>query len=352
MVDIAAEMTTAGSSLLVLVCFAVTTTWCMEEHIVMERAQMEDQESSATGYAYSSDNGGPTSYVHFADGSGEMAHVEVPYVEGYLPSYEYQYLPVVDDSSMHYVPQLHQDSHYNTYGIPSVYSEIDQNKIKYGYGKFGLDDSASFEKGSGEKHDSEDYASHGEKGASGYKHLEGWDKGKKGQHEEEDHKGWYGAKGGEKKGHHDLAERWGSNEESAKSDKGGQFKEAKGHKKGSKTSGYHKVYSKDEFKKDHEFYDKADKKGHFDKYGSHDAGHESKEGGFKKGGSHDSGYHVDEQGKDGHYDKGHHDEKDKGFKGEHGGNQFHKNYEEFVKKAGEHNNKEHEYKEDKGSKWY
>lgn len=343
-------MTTAGRLLVVFLCYAAYAE-CMEEHIVMERAQMEDQESSATGYAYSSDNGGPTSYMHFADGSGEIAHVEIPYAEGYLPSYEYHHLPVVD-ASMHYVPQLHQDSHYNTYGIPSVYSEIDLNKIKYGYGNYGYDDGSSeYEKGSGEKHDSEDHSSHGEKGASGYQHLEGWDKGRKGEHSEEDHKGWYDKHGGEKKGHHDAAEQWGSHEESGKSDKGESFKEAKGHKKGSKTSGYHKVYSKDEFKKDHEFYDKADRKGHFDKYGSHDASHENKEGGFKKGESHDSGYQVDENAKGGHYDKGHHDEQDKGFKGEHGGNQFHKNYEDFVKKAGEHNSKEHGYKEDQGSKW-
>lgn len=332
--------------LAVLVCFTCYAV-CMEEHVFMEHAKMEDQASSATGYAYSSDSDHPMSYTHYSDITSDMEHVENPYAQEILPPYEYHYIPVVD-SSMHYVPEKYLDSHYSSYGYPSAYSEIDYNRIKYGFGKHFGD---NFEESHDSKYGSEDHSSQGNKGGSGYNKLFGWDTGKKGEYEKGDHKGWYGEKGGKKQGHHELGEKWSAKEAAGKANKGESFKEAKGHKKGEKTSGYHKVYAKDEFTKDHDFYDKADHKGHFDKYGSFDAKHEDKESDFKKGGKHQSGYEADEQGKKGYYDKGAHDEHELSYEGDHAENDFHKNYEEFVKKAGEHDDKHYDYDSHKGGKW-
>lgn len=328
----------------VVACTALAR--CMEEHVVMEKSSMEDQASSATGYAYSSDSGGPMSYMHFSNGAGDMEHIEIPYAQEILPPYEYHYIPVTDHS-MHYIPQLHKESP-SSYGVPSAYSEVDYNRIKYGFDKHGLFD--DYEGSSGDKYKHEDHSSFGEKGDKGYKHVHDWDKEKKAEHEKEKHKGWYGAEGANKHGHHEHDEKWSSKDAEGYSNKGESFKEGKGHKKGVKTTGYHKVYRKDEFKKDHDFYDKADHKGHFDKYGSFDAKHEDKEGAYQKGSHEESGYHKDEQGKKGYYDKGAHEEKDKEHKKELSEEEFHKNYDDFVKKAGERDKKHYEYSDGSGGK--
>lgn len=329
-----------GLTVVLLLCLAAAAT-CMEK-MVMQRARMEDQESSATGYAYSS---GSPSYMHYADASGGMVDVEVPYAFDYLPPYEYQHLPVVD-SSMHYVPQLHEDSHYHHYGYPSSQNIIEHNKVKYGFDK-----PWNFGENEGSKHENEHHESHGEKGDKGFKKLLGWDQANKGYSDKENHKGWYGVEGGNKKGHHDAEEHWQAKEAEGKAEKGEKFKEEKGQKKGAKTSGYHKVYRKDEFKKDHEFYDHADKKGYFNKYANFDAKHSKDQGAYEKGGHQKYGYHADEQGKKGFHDKGRHEDADHAHKAEHGGSNFHKNYEEFVKKAGEANAKKYEYNDGNGAKW-
>lgn len=57
---------------------------------------------------------------------------------------------------------------------------------------------------------------------------------------------------------------------------GGKFKEQKLHKRGIKTTGYHNVFHKDEYKKVHTFYDDADHRGNFKKFGSEYENNESK----------------------------------------------------------------------------
>lgn len=305
----------------------------------MERARMEDQESSATGYTYSS---GSPDYVKTAEA---LVNAEVPHAFGYPRSYEYQHLPIVD-SSLHYVPKLHEDLHYSSYGYPSAMSVIEQNRIKYGFNK-----PWKFGGSEGSKHENEHHQSQGEKGDKGFKKALGWDKGSKGHNEKANQKGWYGVGGGDKKGHHDEEQHWQAKAVEGKAEQGGQFKEQKGHKKGEKTSGYHKVYKKDEFKKDHEFYDHADRKGHFNKYGNYDTNHFNDEGGYEKGGHEKYGYHADEHGNKGKYDKGKYDNADRGHKAQRGGNNFYKNYEELVKKAGQADAKKYEYNDGNGAKW-
>lgn len=307
---------------------------------------MEDQEKSATGYSYSS--GSPVSpvYTHYTDTTAGLENAKVPYTFDYLP-YKYLYLPIVD-SSLHYVPKLHEDAqHYKNYGHPSSLDIIEQNKIKYGYKKpwyFGGKE--------GSQHENERHASQGEKGKKGFKQLFGWDEASKGEHNNAKQKGWYGVAGGDKKGHHDEAQHWQANAEEGKSEKGGKFKEANGHKKGEKTSGYHKVYRKDEYKKDHDFYDHADKKGHFDKYGNYDTNHNSDQGGYQKGGHEQYGYHGDNHGNKGYYNKGHYNGEDKGHQAAQGESNFHKNYEEIAKKSGHADTNQYGYNNDgNAAKW-
>lgn len=324
-----------GLGVVLLLCTA-GVAMCMEK-MVMERARMEDQESSATGYTYSS---GSPQYA-------KAIKVEVPYAFGYVPvpsSYQYQFLPVVDDT-LHYVPKVHEDAQFSAYGYPSAMDEIEANKKKYGYGKPWKYGSEGFKK------ESENKASQGEKGDKGYKKVLGWDKGSKGHVDKELQKGWYGAGGGNKQGHYDEGQYWLAKEEEGKGEKGGKFKAAKGHKKGAKTNGYHKVYNKDEYKKDHEFYDHADKKGFFNKYGNFDQNHSKGESGFEKGGHENYGHYADGKGKKGYYNKGHYDGEDKGHKAARGSENFHKNYEEYKKKAAHRDGNKFAYTDANGVKW-
>lgn len=78
---------------------------------------------------------------------------------------------------------------------------------------------------------------------------------------------------------------------------GGKNGHKKYHKKGSKTTGFHHKGHKDDFHKEHKFYDSEEKKGDHKKYGSEHEFHESKKGEHKKGEKHDSGYDEGHKGK-------------------------------------------------------
>lgn len=78
---------------------------------------------------------------------------------------------------------------------------------------------------------------------------------------------------------------------------GGKNGHKKYHKKGSKTTGFHHKGHKDDFHKEHKFYDSEEKKGDHKKYGSEHEYHESKKGEHKKGEKHDSGFDEGHKGK-------------------------------------------------------
>lgn len=297
---------------------------------------MEDQESQATGYSYSS--GSPT-YLSNKD-------IQLPNTYDYFQPYEYHYLPVVD-TSMHYVPKLQDDPHFKVYGSASPYTAIQLSKQKYGYGK-----PHDYVASEGKKHENEVHASHGQKDDKGFKNAHTWDKANKGVQGKENNKGWYNVAGGKKTVHHDEGDHYKTKEEEGKSEKGGSFKEAKGHNKGAKTNGFHKVYLKDEYKKDHEFYDDADRKGYYNKYGDFNTNYSKDKGAYEKGGHSQYGYRGADQGKDGFYDKGQYEDEDKGHKAARGGSNFHKNYEEFVQRSQAEGGKKYEYDDGNGaSKW-
>lgn len=67
--------------------------------------------------------------------------------------------------------------------------------------------------------------------------------------------------GGHKKSHYDEADSHKEHHESGKKQKGGKHGHKKFHKKGSKTTGYHKKANKDEYHKEHKFYDDKHEEG-------------------------------------------------------------------------------------------
>lgn len=124
--------------------------------------------------------------------------------------------------------------------------------------------------------------------------------------------------------------------------------EKKHHKKGSKTTGYHNVYHKDEYKKDHKFYDESDHSGHFAKHGEKEKKHSADSGYEKKGGFHDSAYDQGHKKKQGSESTGHVDEQHKKYKKKHGYDKYHNDHEKYGKKHGDNAHDAEGYEEHHG----
>lgn len=167
----------------------------------------------------------------------------------------------------------------------------------------------------------------------------------KGQNGNEHQAGQYGVNGAKSTENHDAANHFSNQHHAAQGHRGGSFSNEKGHDKGSKVTGYHKVLNKDEFKKDHSFYDKADKKGFFNRYGDYDAKKVAKEGSFTKGGQQDSGFKGSEYGSKGETDKGKFIGENKGYNGAKGFDKFFNNNQDFAVKGGKTQNSEQGYSE-------
>ncbi len=128
------------------------------------------------------------------------------------------------------------------------------------------DHESHYKKEDGSEYGEEDFSKKGEEAHKGYKNNHEFEKGEKGHYEKGDHQSHYHHEGGKKGSEFDEADHYGEHHEGEKASKGGKFGEKKKHKKGSKTTGYHNVFHKDEYKKDHTFYDDGDHKGTFHKY--------------------------------------------------------------------------------------
>lgn len=158
--------------------------------------------------------------------------------------------------------------------------------------------------------------------------------GLKGKYGHNDAKGFYGLEGGKKFTEGGASNSYADHHQNRKSHRGGAFSDAKGHDKGSKTTGYHKVIVKDEFKKDHSFYDKADKRGNFNKYADYDANAKARQGAFKNGANHNSGFKGVGYSSKGASDKGKFEDENSGYKGAEGEEKYYDRQAEFGNKGG------------------
>uniref|UniRef100_A0A182QF73 Uncharacterized protein n=1 Tax=Anopheles farauti TaxID=69004 RepID=A0A182QF73_9DIPT len=141
------------------------------------------------------------------------------------------------------------------------------------------------ERDGGSSYAQDHHAKKGDKAEKGYDRKHAVEHGSKGSYGKEDHGHHYAHEGDRKQSHHDEGSHYHDHHAEAKRTKGGKHHEKKHHKKGSKTTGYHNVYHKDEYKKEHIFYDTSDHSGQFKKYGSaHE--HHSNEAGQRASGGH------------------------------------------------------------------
>ncbi|RLU26657.1 hypothetical protein DMN91_000454 [Ooceraea biroi] len=305
-----------------------------------------DLVSSASGYAYSQRGGLPVSYVRYTNhGSGRYYRAPAPvhYVvdaDGPAPVAP---VAVSETASPHetgtpYATARHEIIQpYPRDGFIN-YDHVTENREKavvdsgvsdpiHGLAnpRPNIDVSLEF----GEEYSAARNFAHGEKSDKGYNKRVEFDVGERGRHDKSSRREHYDAETRNKKGYSDVAGNYGHYGEVEGGERSSSYGQTSYHNKGQKTSGFHKVYRKNEYKKHTDFYDESHKKGYFDKHVAADEYHDAAEGGFRKGGRHNSGFDHETSGKEGFYDKGHVENRDQGYMAEKGEDSFHSDYENY-----------------------
>lgn len=253
----------------------------------------------ATSFVYRSDNNGPAQ-IYYLTGDGLSKHFPsykpshqrevVPYVysKPYASAYPISHYPPKAKSEPS-VPFLRSETTSPIYSSEITYPmtrsqnvEPVQHTSSEERADHSGDDSWSSSEESGEggrdysgSHETDHHKGHLEEGGHSqeekYKKKNGkesnkdykkefkFSKGKKGSYNREHNGGDFGEDGGKKSSHYDEHKKQSEHESEGKHEKGGKFDAKKHHKKGSKSKGYHNVFMKDEYKKDHTFYGENDK---------------------------------------------------------------------------------------------
>jgi len=152
----------------------------------------------------------------------------------------------------------------------------------------------------------------------------------------------YNAETRGKKGYSDVAGNYGRYGEAEGGERSSSYGQTSYHKKGQKTSGFHKVYRKDEYKKRTDFYDESHKKGYFDKHVGADGYHDATEGDFRRGGRRESAFDRENSGNRGFYDQGRAEHRDQGHRAEKGEDSSRNDYESYSSDKGTRSVQKHE----------
>ncbi|XP_076300118.1 uncharacterized protein LOC143218668 [Lasioglossum baleicum] len=174
------------------------------------------------------------------------------------------------------------------------------------------------------------------------------EKGQKGDHQKEKQKSQYIESGGKKKSHSEKDADSGHEETRAGGKAGNSHQKKKNDYLDSKVGGYRNVYHKDEFKRDHDFYDNDDEGGHLKKHGRYKENHVAAEGTYKKGASRNAGSDEAETGKKGAAKNSRAEQESKGHVAGRGYDGFFKNFQGFAKQASQAENGKFGFAEAKG----
>lgn len=146
-----------------------------------------------------------------------------------------------------------------------------------------------------------------------------------------------------KENHHDSSDHYDKHDAHGKTLKSASFGEKEGHKRGHKTTGYHNKFFKDEYVREHKFYDNYRRKGNFKKHGEYLGKHDDREGGHRKGGSKKSSYNADGYGKKGHHDRGHYEDENKGYNQAQGNQKYYKSREDYGRNSDGNGRRQYHY---------
>lgn len=131
-------------------------------------------------------------------------------------------------------------------------------------------------------------------GEKGYQKASSFEKAYKGDSLKKKEKTRYIEAGGKKKVHENRENNSGQRAEQIGSKKGGKHKKKDSSQVDHKAAGYRNVYHKDEYKKNHDFYDNDDHGGHSKEHGRYKEKYVTIEGKFKKGDAHDFSFDESE----------------------------------------------------------
>lgn len=203
-----------------------------------------------------------------------------------------------------------------------------------------------FEKSGGSKYNEEEHKKKGFADSKEYSQFDSFGKGKKGQYDEEDYHEFDDAEYESKASKSNADDQHKQKHAIRKGENSGKFDEKKSHKKGSKTSGYHNVFHKDEYKKVHTFYDDADHRGKFKKYGFEHSQYDTGAGAAKSNKRHHASTDEDNRGVAGKTRNGLHSAEDTGHRKKHGHERHHSDAEKHSGSGGKRQKHEREREHD------
>lgn len=327
------------------------------ERMVMVRTSGSDLQPAATGFIYKKESDGPESVVKMGE-SEIMEHLSklykpeaykapVPAANGPFHNDEDENKAASHASEAYVIPAVEKTDEKDENHIEGIadedYGKIFEGSDDGGYGGFsdyfhglGHFDHGLYEHGGGKNYGSKGHHEHGDKGYKGYAKSHKYGKGGAGDYHTEKYESFSVSGGGGHKKHYDEADAHGKDYKQGHGYKGGDHGHKAAHSKGEHIDGYQKVFDKDEFKKDHDFYNGEKHEGDFHKYGNGHAEHGSDAGGFKKGGSHESEHDGSGFGKGGSIEKESGEEHDSAHSGEEGGESSHHHYGDFGSEDGHH----------------
>lgn len=369
--SIAESMARKIATLLLLFAFGS----CMEmretvERTVMVRTTGSDLQPAATGYIYKKESDGPASVVkmgesevieHFSKmyGKSEAYKAPIPHTAGPFHDTNEDEDKAASHASEDHVKPVEEKVDEHDDRIDGIAAE-DYDKIFEDYAKrYGsgykddftdylhgighFDHGIFHEYGGGKDYGSKGYHGFGDKGHEGYGKIHHYEKGDGGNYHSEKHEGYAVSKEGGGKSHYDEANGHGKHFAQGYQYKGDDHGHKADHSKGEAIDGFHKLFDKNEFKKDHDFFDAEGVKGDHHKYADGHANHGSESGGYKKGGSHDSRHHEKGFGKGGFVAKESGDEHDAAHSAEEDGESHQYHDGKFGTEGGQYAGKSYGY---------
>lgn len=197
--------------------------------------------------------------------------------------------------------------------------------------------------GHGESHRDLHRSDENQHDKEGYHSQKKYSHGDQGKHGKSFHKTDYGEDHLKKSDNHEHGNHYKHHDEQGKTLKSAKFGEKEGHKKGHKTRGYHNKFLKDEYHREHKFYDNYHKKGSFKKHGDYSNKYGAREGGHKRGGNKHSSYSHDEYGKKGHHNRGHYEDENQGRNSKRGHDKYYKANEDYGRSGGGDQGRQYHY---------
>ncbi|XP_076178988.1 uncharacterized protein LOC143152574 [Ptiloglossa arizonensis] len=173
-----------------------------------------------------------------------------------------------------------------------------------------------------------------EAGRGGRERTVSFEKGRKGDRLKKKKKTEYSEAGGRRKTNSEREDDSNGKEERVEGHDGSTYRKTGKGNVDTKAVGFRNVYHRDEYNKDHDFYDNDDHGGHSKKHGRYNEKHIAIEGTFEKGGDKGSGFEQEALRKQATGKNSQAERESKGHDARRGYDGFFKNFQGFAKQAG------------------